>query len=88
LLKDHLEAAAVAVAIALTLRLLVIAAYKIPTGSMIPTLKVGDFIFSLKLPYSLPFLNPRVPQRGEVIVFISPEDSKTSLIKRVVGAVV
>lgn len=85
LLKDHLEAAAVAVAIALTLRFLVIAAYKIPTGSMIPTLKVGDFIFSLKLPYSLPFLNPRVPQRGEVIVFISPEDSKTSLIKRVVG---
>jgi signal peptidase I len=66
--------------------------FKIPSGSMIPTLLVGDFILVNKYTYGirLPILNRKVialndPQRGDVMVFRYPEDPSLDYIKRVVG---
>lgn len=66
--------------------------FKIPSGSMIPTLRVGDFILVNKFDYGIrwPFINRVMipvhqPQRGEVMVFKFPEDPSTNYIKRVVG---
>ena len=66
--------------------------FKIPSGSMIPTLLVGDFIVVNKFSYGvrLPVLNKKVintgaPQRGDVVVFRYPEDPSVNFIKRAVG---
>jgi signal peptidase I len=66
--------------------------FKIPSGSMIPTLRIGDFILVNKYAYGLrlPVTNQRVvdvgqPQRGDVMVFRYPRDTTTDYIKRVVG---
>lgn len=66
--------------------------FKIPSGSMMPTLYVGDFILVNKFTYGLrlPVLNKKVlalgePQRGDVIVFRYPENPKQDYIKRVIG---
>ncbi len=66
--------------------------FKIPSGSMIPTLQVGDFILVNKFTYGirLPIVNMKVvslnePQRGDVMVFHYPEDPSLDYIKRVVG---
>lgn len=66
--------------------------FKIPSGSMIPTLKIGDFILVNKYAYGirLPVTNKPVidvgsPQRGDVMVFRYPRDTSTNFIKRVVG---
>lgn len=74
------------------LRSFVVEPFKIPSGSMIPTLLVGDFILVNKYTYGirLPVLNKKVieinqPQRGEVMVFRYPEDPSLDYIKRVVG---
>jgi signal peptidase I len=90
--REFLESLFVAIIIALILRTFVVAAYKIPTGSMIPTLKVGDCIFAWKLPFGvhIPFtklmlFKSKVPQRGDVVVFKFPEDESVSYVKRVVG---
>jgi signal peptidase I len=90
--REYLESFLIAVLIALFLRTFVIAAYKIPTGSMTPTLKVGDCIFAWKLPYGIrvPFtkkllVKPKLPARGDVIVFRYPEDESLSFVKRVIG---
>ncbi|HLG20113.1 MAG TPA: signal peptidase I [Bdellovibrionota bacterium] len=82
----------IAVFVALIFRYSVAAPYKIPTGSMIPTLKIGDFIFVSKLSYGvkLPFTNYNLvtydqPKIGDVVVFIYPEDESLDFIKRVVA---
>ncbi|HET7774867.1 MAG TPA: signal peptidase I [Azospira sp.] len=74
------------------LRSFVVEPFKIPSGSMIPTLLVGDFILVNKYTYGirLPVINKKVielnqPQRGEVMVFRFPEDPSLDYIKRVVG---
>jgi signal peptidase I len=92
LLWEYIESVAVAIIIAIVLRTFVVAAYKIPTGSMIPTLKIGDCLFALKLPYGvhIPFtkfilFGPHQPDRGDVIVFKYPEDQSISFVKRVIG---
>lgn len=66
--------------------------FQIPSGSMLPTLKIGDFILVNKYHYGLrlPVLNTRFvsnndPQHGDVIVFRYPEDTSVNFIKRVVG---
>ncbi len=66
--------------------------FKIPSGSMLPTLLVGDFILVNKYTYGirLPVLNIKVadikqPQRGEIMVFRYPDDPSVNFIKRVVG---
>jgi signal peptidase I len=89
---EYFESFVVAVVIALVLRTFVIAAYKIPTGSMIPTLKIGDCLFAWKLPYGvhIPFTHyvlfaPKQPDRGDIIVFKYPEDPKISFVKRVIA---
>ncbi|MEX0618705.1 MAG: signal peptidase I [Pseudohongiellaceae bacterium] len=77
--------------IVLMLRSFIIEPFQIPTGSMIPTLAVGDFILVNKYSYGLrlPVLGTKImdvnePQRGEVMVFIPPHDPKY-FIKRVIG---
>ena len=87
-----------ALAIALVLRLFVIEAFKIPSGSMIPTLLIGDHIFVNKLSYGvrLPVINFEVAhwggfRRGDVIVFVNPQDDEKAFldrrdyIKRIIG---
>jgi signal peptidase I len=66
--------------------------FRIPSSSMMPTLRVGDFIFVSKFSYGLrlPVLNTKIlslgePQRGDVAVFRLPQDPSTNYIKRVVG---
>ena len=74
------------------LRSFLVEPFKIPSGSMIPTLLIGDFILVNKYAYGIriPVLNRKVveiggPQRGEVMVFRYPEDPGLDYIKRVVG---
>lgn len=67
-------------------------AFKIPSGSMVPTLTIGDHILVTKFLYNIkmPFWDTIVvrfsePQRGDIIVFKFPEDESKDFIKRVVG---
>jgi signal peptidase I len=90
--REYSESIGVAVAVALLLRAFVVEAFQIPSGSMIPTLQVGDHIFVSKFSYglSIPFTDTKVlqyaqPKRGDVVVFKFPQDHSTDYIKRVVG---
>jgi signal peptidase I len=87
-----------ALAIALVLRLFVIEAFKIPSGSMIPTLLIGDHLFVNKLSYGvrLPVVNREIAhwggyERGDIVVFANPLDDhrpflqRRDFIKRVIG---
>ena len=74
------------------LRSFVVEPFKIPSGSMIPTLLIGDFILVNKWTYGirLPVINKKIidinqPQRGEVMVFRYPADPSMDYIKRIVG---
>ncbi len=75
-----------------TLRSFVIEPFRIPSGSMYPTLNIGDFILVNKFHYGirLPVINTKIigisnPERGEVMVFKYPHDPKINFIKRVIG---
>lgn len=90
--REYGEAIAIAIAVALLARAFVVEAFKIPSGSMAPTLLAGDHILVSKLAYGIrvPFTNFRLipmgaPRRGDVVVFESPRDGKTDVVKRVVG---
>jgi signal peptidase I len=79
-------------AIVLVLRSFLIEPFQIPSGSMLPTLEVGDFILVNKFAYGLrlPVAGTKIfavddPQRGDVMVFRYPDDGTTNYIKRVVG---
>ncbi len=87
-----------AVVIAIVIRTFLFEPFNIPSGSMIPTLLVGDYLFVSKYSYgyskhSFPFsMGPfdgriieSLPERGDVIVFKLPSDQKTDYIKRVIG---
>jgi signal peptidase I len=89
---EYVNGIVVALLIALVLRAFVVEAFKIPSGSMIPTLAVGDHIFVNKFIYGLrlPFTNIRLfdwqaPQRGDVVVFVYPIKPSEDFIKRIVG---
>jgi len=81
-----------ALAVALLIRTLFIEPFRIPSGSMLPTLQVGDqifvnkFIYGVRIPYAnvVPFPIVRRPERGDVIVFDNPVTGQ-DFIKRVVG---
>lgn len=82
-----------ALAIALTFRAVLLDPFKIPSGSMIPTLEIGDqifvnkFIYGVRLPFTnyVPFVIIRQPKKGDVIVFNNPTDESVDYVKRVVG---
>jgi signal peptidase I len=87
-----------AVGIALAVRTVAFEPFNIPSGSMIPTLIVGDYLFVSKssygysrysLPLGLPLFSGRIfatqPERGDVAVFKLPADNKTDYIKRIIG---
>ena len=90
--RENAEAILVAIVIALFIRTFLVQAFKIPSGSMKPTLQIGDhilvskFIYGVKIPYLntvlLPIKNPR---RGDIVVFKYPLDPKKDFIKRVIG---
>ncbi len=78
--------------IVLVLRSFLVEPFRIPSGSMMPTLLIGDFILVNKFTYGirLPITDKKVielgsPERGDVVVFRFPEDPSTPFIKRVVG---
>jgi signal peptidase I len=80
------------VLIVLLLRSFLVEPFRIPSGSMMPTLLVGDFILVNKFTYGirLPVLHTKViemnkPQRGDIVVFRFPKDPSVDYIKRVIG---
>jgi signal peptidase I len=92
LLKEYAEAIITALILALVIRAYVIQAFKIPSGSMIPTLLIGDHLLVNKFIYGtkIPFTARRVlifkkPERGDIIVFKYPENPKKDFIKRVIA---
>jgi signal peptidase I len=80
------------IVIVLVLRSFLVEPFRIPSGSMLPTLLVGDFILVNKFAYGirLPVVNAKIvdidkPERGDVVVFRYPADPSLDYIKRVVG---
>ena len=66
--------------------------YRVPTGSMLPTIQIGDHILTNKMAYDfkLPFTEVSLtktgePKRGDVMVFIYPKDESINFVKRVIG---
>lgn len=97
-LADTGKQLAIAIIIVMFLRSSIVEPYKIPSGSMIPTLFIGDHIFvnkfayGVKVPFTELFLDRplyitemKVPARGDVVVFKYPRDESINYIKRVVG---
>ena len=88
--REYVEAFGMAILLALFIRTFIIQAFKIPSGSMLPTLEVGDHLLVNKFLYGIriPFVGKRVltyfkPGHDDVIVFIYPEDKTKDFIKRV-----
>lgn len=97
-IKDTVKTLVYAIAIALFVRTFAYEPFNIPSGSMKPTLLVGDYLFVSKfaygysrysLPLGLPLFSGRIfgslPERGDVAVFKLPSDNRTDYIKRIVG---
>ncbi len=95
---DTVKTVVYAVLIAVLIRSLLFEPFRIPSGSMYPTLEVGDYLFVSKYTYgyskhsfpaSLMPIKGRIwasePQRGDIVVFKFPVDNKTDFIKRVIG---
>ena len=97
--RDTLEAVVVALLLAFVIRAFVVQAFKIPSGSMLETLQIGDhllvskFAYDVRLPSTV-FLDTTDgkviaktgdPERGDIIVFKFPEDESKDFIKRVIG---
>jgi signal peptidase I len=91
-LQEYIEAIILAIVIAFFIRTFVVQAYKIPSGSMKPTLQIGDHILVTKFNYGikLPLIRSTLipfgaPKRGDIVVFIYPEDRSKDFIKRLIG---
>ncbi len=97
-LFDTIKTIVYAVLLAMLIRSLFFEPFRIPSGSMYPTLEVGDYLFVSKYTYgyskhSFPFslapisgrLFARMPKRGDIVVFKFPRDNRTDFIKRVIG---
>ncbi len=90
--REYAEAIIIALVLALFIRSFIVQAFKIPSGSMIKTLLIGDhilvnkFIFGPLIPYTEHRLfDFQKPERGDVIVFLEPVERKKDFIKRVIG---
>ena len=90
--REYAEAIVIAVLIAFFIRTFIIQAFKIPSGSMKPTLQIGDhilvtkFIYGIKIPIIRKTLaSISEPKRGDMVVFIYPEDRSKDFVKRVIG---
>ena len=96
--SDTIKTLVLAILIAVIIRSFWFEPFRIPSGSMYPTLRVGDFLFVSKYTYgyskhSFPFsmipIPGRIwydePKRGDIVVFKYPKDNKTDFIKRVIG---
>ena len=91
--RENIEAILIAIVIALFIRTFIVQAFKIPSGSMLETLQIGDHILVNKFIYGvkIPFTDGRVlipvkdPMRGDIVVFKYPEDPSKDYIKRVVA---
>ncbi len=89
---EYAKAIGTALIFALIIRTYIVQAFKIPSGSMIPTLLIGDHILVNKFLYGtqIPFSDKKIlaieqPNRGDIIVFKYPEDLSKDFIKRVIG---
>ncbi len=92
LFREYSESLAIAFLLALIIKFFLIQAFSIPSGSMENTLLIGDYLLVNKLSYGIrnPFNNKVViptgqPARGDVVVFIFPQDPSKDYIKRVIG---
>lgn len=92
LLWEYVEAIVTALILALIIRTYIVQAFKIPSGSMIPTLLIGDHILVNKFLFGthIPFTDKKIlifrkPEKGDIIVFKYPENPKKDFIKRVVA---
>ena len=90
--REYTEAILIALVLAFIIRSFIVQAFKIPSGSMIPTLLVGDhilvnkFVFGPQIPFTkIRLFSFQKPKRGEVVVFLEPTDRKKDFIKRVIG---
>jgi signal peptidase I len=96
--KDTIRVIIHALILALLVRIFLFQPFNIPSGSMIPTLLIGDYLFVSKysygysrysFPFGLNLFSGRVwakePDRGDVVVFKLPRDNETDYIKRVIG---
>jgi len=79
-IRQYTEAFLIAILLALVIRTFVVQAFKIPSGSMLPTLQIGDHLLVNKFLYWF-----TGPQRGDVIVFKFPQDEGRDFIKRVIA---
>ena len=90
--REWVETIVIAVALALFIRTFFVQSFKIPSGSMIPTLKVGDKLLVNKLIYGpkIPFINIKLPsirqpKTGDILVFKYPKNPKRDFIKRLIA---
>lgn len=90
--REYAEALVVALALALFIRTFFVQAFKIPSGSMLETLQIGDHLLVNKLLYGLriPVYGTRLfsyfhPEHNDIVVFVYPEDRDKDFIKRVIG---
>lgn len=90
--REYAEALFIALGLAVVIRLFIVSAFTIPSGSMLNTIQIGDFILVSKLSYGvkLPFIDTWVykgdgPTHGDIIVFKYPKNPSIDYIKRVVG---
>ena len=95
---DNIKTIVLAVLLAVIIRSLWLEPFRIPSGSMYPTLRVGDYLFVTKytygysrysFPFGLPIFQGRIwdkaPERGDIVVFKFPQNTHTDFIKRVIG---
>ncbi len=89
--KENIEALVIAVILALFIRTFIVQAFKIPSGSMEPTLLIGDhilvnkFIYGIRVPLLGKIVEFKKPERGDIVVFVYPLDPAKDFIKRVVA---
>jgi len=90
--REYTEAILIALVLAFIIRSFIVQAFKIPSGSMIPTLLVGDhilvnkFIFGPQIPFTkIRLFSFQKPERWDVVVFLEPTERKKDFIKRVIG---